>query len=76
MLIGYARVSTDDQNLDLQKDALNKIGCERIHEDRISGSKDQRTGLEMAFNYARKGDTLVVWRLVGSVDHSKTLLKW
>lgn len=63
MLIGYARVSTDDQNLDLQKDALSKIGCERIHEDHLSGAKDQRPGLQMAFDYARKGDTLVVWRL-------------
>lgn len=63
MLIGYARVSTDDQNLDLQKDALTKIGCERIHEDHLSGAKDQRPGLQMAFDYARKGDTLVVWRL-------------
>ena len=63
MLIGYARVSTDDQNLDLQKDALEKIGCECIHEDHISGVKDQRPGLQTALDYARKGDTLVVWRL-------------
>lgn len=63
MLIGYARVSTDDQNLDLQKDALTKIGCERILEDHLSGAKDQRPGLQKAFDYARKGDTLVVWRL-------------
>ena len=63
MLIGYARVSTDDQNLDLQKDALKKIGCECIHEDHISGVKDQRPGLQAALDYARKGDTLVVWRL-------------
>ena len=63
MLIGYARVSTDDQNLDLQKDALKKIGCERIHEDYLSGVKDQRPGLQTALDYARKGDTLVVWRL-------------
>ncbi len=63
MLIGYARVSTDDQNLDLQKDALNKMGCESIHEDHISGAKDQRPGLQAALDYARKGDILVVWRL-------------
>jgi DNA invertase Pin-like site-specific DNA recombinase len=63
MLIGYARVSTDDQNLDLQKDALEKIGCERILEDHLSGVKDQRPGLQAALDYAREGDTLVVWRL-------------
>jgi DNA invertase Pin-like site-specific DNA recombinase len=63
MLIGYARVSTDDQNLDLQKDALNKIGCESIFEDRLSGVKDQRPGLQRALDYARSGDTIVVWRL-------------
>jgi DNA invertase Pin-like site-specific DNA recombinase len=63
MLIGYARVSTDDQNLDLQKDALERIGCERILEDRISGSKSERPGLTSAIDYARPGDTIVVWRL-------------
>ena len=63
MLIGYARVSTDDQNLDLQKDTLTKIGCECVHEDCLSGAKDQRPGLQMALDYARKGDSLVVWRL-------------
>lgn len=63
MLIGYARVSTDDQNLDLQKDALNKIGCEHIYEDQLSGAKDQRPGLQKALDYSREGDTLVVWRL-------------
>ena len=63
MLIGYARVSTDDQNLDLQKDALERIGCERILEDRISGTKSERPGLISAIDYARPGDTIVVWRL-------------
>jgi DNA invertase Pin-like site-specific DNA recombinase len=63
MLIGYARVSTDDQNLDLQKDALTRAGCERILEDQQSGSKAERPGLQTALDYARKGDTLVVWRL-------------
>ncbi len=65
MLIGYARVSTDDQNLDLQKDALTRAGCERILEDYQSGSKAERPGLQAALDYAREGDTLVIWRLVG-----------
>ena len=63
MLIGYARVSTDDQNLDLQKDALTRAGCERILEDHQSGAKAERPGLRAALDYAREGDTLVVWRL-------------
>lgn len=63
MLIGYARVSTDDQNLDLQKDALTRAGCERILEDYQSGSKAERPGLQAALDYAREGDTLVIWRL-------------
>ena len=63
MLIGYARVSTDDQNLDLQKDALHKAGCERIFEDTQSGAKSSRPGLDAAINYARPGDILVIWRL-------------
>lgn len=63
MLIGYARVSTEDQTLDLQLDALNKAGCERIFQDTISGSSVKREGLEQAFEYLRRGDTLVVWKL-------------
>lgn len=63
MLIGYARVSTEDQNLDLQVDALTKAGCERIFEDRLSGAVAQRPGLAEAISFARKGDTMVVWRL-------------
>jgi len=63
MLIGYARVSTDDQNLNLQSDALTQAGCDRILEDRISGSKSERPGLKEVLNYARTGDTIVVWRL-------------
>lgn len=63
MLIGYARVSTDDQNLNLQRDALNQIGCEQIFEDQLSGAKADRPGLREALNYARPSDTLVVWRL-------------
>jgi DNA invertase Pin-like site-specific DNA recombinase len=63
MLIGYARVSTADQTLDLQKDALEKAGCTRIFTDTASGAKAERTGLDDALSYVRNGDTLVVWRL-------------
>ena len=63
MLIGYARVSTSDQTLDLQKDALDKAGCSRIFTDTASGAKAERIGLDEALNYVRAGDTLVVWRL-------------
>jgi DNA invertase Pin-like site-specific DNA recombinase len=63
MLIGYARVSTSDQTLDLQKDALEKAGCTRIFTDTASGAKAERTGLDEALSYVRTGDTLVVWRL-------------
>jgi DNA invertase Pin-like site-specific DNA recombinase len=63
MLIGYARVSTQDQTLNLQKDALKKIGCNKIFTDTASGAKAERIGLEEALEYVREGDTLVVWRL-------------
>lgn len=63
MLIGYARVSTDDQNLDLQIDALKKAGCEQIFEDQVSGANVARLGFDKALEYARSGDILVVWRL-------------
>ncbi|MGY8872799.1 MAG: recombinase family protein [Pseudomonadales bacterium] len=63
MLIGYARVSTDDQNLHLQRDALNQCGCGQIFEDQLSGAKAERPGLLEALKYVRPGDTLVVWRL-------------
>jgi DNA invertase Pin-like site-specific DNA recombinase len=63
MLIGYARVSTQDQTLNLQKDALEKIGCTKIFTDTASGAKAERNGLEEALEYVREGDTLVVWRL-------------
>lgn len=63
MLIGYARVSTHDQNLDLQKDALIQAGCKRIFTDVVSGSTSSHSGLDEALDYVREGDTLVVWKL-------------
>lgn len=63
MLIGYVRVSTGDQNLDLQLDALKQVGCDRIYKDIASGAKADRIGLLEVLKYIRKGDTLVVWRL-------------
>lgn len=63
MLIGYARISTDDQNLDLQRDALGNAGCQKIFTDQISGAKADRPGLRQALEYARAEDTLVIWRL-------------
>jgi DNA invertase Pin-like site-specific DNA recombinase len=63
MLTGYARVSTHEQTINLQRDALTKAGCDKIFTDTASGAKAERKGLEEALNYVRKGDTLVVWRL-------------
>ncbi|CAH0439967.1 recombinase family protein [Ralstonia pseudosolanacearum] len=63
MLIGYARVSTDDQHLDLQRDALARAGCERVFEDTASGAKSERTGLTALLATLRQGDTVVIWRL-------------
>lgn len=63
MLIGYARVSTLDQRLDLQQDALRAAGCERIFTDTASGAKTARPGLAAALDACREGDILVVWKL-------------
>ncbi len=63
MLIGYARVSTTDQHLDLQTDALHAAGCERLYTDTVSGAKVDRPGLAAALTTCRPGDTLVVWKL-------------
>lgn len=63
MKIGYARVSTGDQNPELQIDALQKAGCEKIFTDTISGAKTDRPELKKALDYVRKDDCLVVWRL-------------
>ena len=63
MLIGYERVSTDDQNLALQHDALQTAGCEKNFSDKMSEANADRPGLKESFEFARKGDTIVVWRL-------------
>ena len=76
MLIGYARVSTHEQNLDLQKDALRKAGCEEIYEDKVSGIVSTRPGLKKVKQIFRKGDTLVVWRLDRLGRSLKDLMEW
>ncbi len=63
MLIGYARVSTHDQTVNLQRDALVKAGCSKIFTDTITGSTFERNGLDEALTFLRERDTLVVWRL-------------
>lgn len=72
MKIGYARISTPEQSLDLQRDALTAAGCEKIFEDVASGAQDARPGLAEAIAYARAGDTLVVWQL-DRLGRSQTL---
>jgi len=62
-MIGYARVSTPDQRLDLQRDALKKAGCKKIFTDVASGAKSERPGLARTLAFARRGDTIVVWKL-------------
>ena len=63
VIFGYARISTFDQNLDLQKDALKKAGCERLFVDQASGAKTDRPGLSKLLEKLRRGDTLVAWKL-------------
>ncbi|MCD8499979.1 MAG: recombinase family protein [Gammaproteobacteria bacterium] len=63
MLVGYARVSTEDQHLYMQEDALKTMGCTEIFNDIASGANTARPGLEKALAYLREGDTLVVWKL-------------
>lgn len=63
MFIGYARVSTADQRLDLQLDALGRAGCERIFTDQVSGGRGDRVGLDEALSHLRANDTFVVWKL-------------
>lgn len=62
-LIGYARVSTPDQRLSLQRDALERAGCEHVFDDQASGARTDRPGLAAALAYLRTADTLVVWKL-------------
>jgi DNA invertase Pin-like site-specific DNA recombinase len=63
MLIGYARVSTIEQTLDLQQDALRQAGCEHVFTDHISGAKSEPPGLTQTLEFVRSGDILVVWKL-------------
>ncbi len=63
MKIGYARVSTKDQSLNLQKDALKKAGCEKIYSEQISGTKTDRTKLNEMIEHIRQGDVIIVWKL-------------
>lgn len=77
MLVGYARVSTKYQNLDMQLDALKAAGCEEVFTDTASGAAKHRDGLEKCLEYVREGDTLVVWkidRLGRSITHLVKLL--
>jgi DNA invertase Pin-like site-specific DNA recombinase len=63
MRVGYARVSTQDQRLDVQQEALTRSGCDKVFEDTISGRVTDRPGLQRALDVIRKGDTFVVWKL-------------
>ena len=76
MLIGYARVSTQDQNLELQRDALTKAGCQKVFEDKVSGTRADRPGLGKAQEMLREGDTLVVWKLDRLGAASNNWLIW
>jgi DNA invertase Pin-like site-specific DNA recombinase len=63
LLIGYARVSTEEQSLDLQLDALKQAGCQQVFTDRVSAAKTTRSGLSQARSHLREGDALVIWKL-------------
>lgn len=76
MLIGYARVSTHDQHLDLQEDALKRAGCEKVFVDRLSSTIAERLGLAKVKELLRKGDTLIVWRLDRLGRSLKDLIEW
>lgn len=76
MTIGYARISTHEQSLDLQKDALEKASCEKIIVDRASGKNTQRPGLQTIKTILRQGDFLVVWRLDRLGRSLKDLMEW
>ena len=74
--IGYARVSAQEQNLDLQRDALKQTGCKKIITDEKSGSIADRPGLTKLKDTLREGDTLVVWRLDGLGRSLKYLIEF
>src|SRR5439155_8676698 len=76
MYVGYARVSTQDQHLDLQQDALQQAGCTRIIVDRVSGTVAERPGLAKLKDILRADDTLVVWRLDRLGRSLKDLIAW
>ncbi len=76
MKIGYARVSTLEQNTDMQKKALKKAGCEKVLVDQVSGTVAKRPGLEKAKDLLRKGDILVVWRLDRLGRSLRDLIEW
>lgn len=63
MQVGYARVSTKEQDLCLQYDALNQLGCDKVYDDQASGKKNSHKGLNLALEVLREGDSLVVWKL-------------
>lgn len=75
MIIGYARVSTKDQNLNMQIDALKKAGCERIYQEKVTGTKDDRTELNKALEAIREGDKFVVYKLDRLARSTLKLLK-
>lgn len=76
MKIGYVRVSTLEQNYELQEDALNEVGCEKIIYDKVSGSSSERPGLNELKSFIREGDTLIVWRLDRLGRSLKDLIDW
>jgi len=75
MLIGYARVSTVEQNLALQRDALTEAGCQRIFTEQMSGAVTDRPALHDALEFARSGDTLIVWKLDRLARSMKQLIE-
>lgn len=76
MKIGYARVSSLEQNLDAQLDELKQAGCEKIFTDKASGAKEERVGLKEALEYVRAGDCLVVFKLDRLARSLKQLVKF
>jgi len=75
MLVGYARVSTQDQKPELQLDALTAAGCEKVFEEKASGAQRDRPQLTAAIEYMRQGDTLVVWKLDRLARSMKQLIE-